>query len=1151
MAERRIPEEPEEPRYGQNTLDSPKKLLQHMAVSLVNSFPGISCKSRNGCTEVMHETGALGYGGIHTIFNPESIHVIKDDKDFIIAWHHGTGADNVKHGIEVWNVTDDTRAVLDLGRFSTSDIHVSFTKLHDAVYMAIERELTVNYTSQYRTKNKILDYIDSAWVVREMGFNIVPNIQDVSAIATAGIGLLGARSDYGSAVFDNRIVVVGGVKATGVVGDVHYSTDGKRWTAVTPIAREYVVDGGVIVTDDGENVYESITFPKRRGHKLIVAYGKLWMIGGEDENGDVQNDVWWTEDMEIWYRHYTTPSWVARRHFGLVSHDDKLWIIGGFDSTDTALSDVWNSEDGETWAQVTQVSGYTARGGHVAMTYNGTVYIHGGEGLEDVWSSADLATWTQVTADALLGQRSYHGAVVYDNKMWIAGGVEGGTEKNDVYSSTDGGTWTTVDASADWSIRKEFVLLDFLSNLWVICGYGDSAFRSDGYYSDDGTAWTSSTNSLTPGKYYSYTWTFVRRTDEYAALESIDDYQYDAWEEYGITQIVGIDEVLLTGTVSLSSTALTGSGTAFDTELSVGKRIRIDGQPKYYEVSEITDATNAVVTNADGDSYTSKKFALLPDDGDPISTTTYRPGECEGIENINLRRVIYTFSGETFSRVFLTLPYSAESLAIGATHARIYRTLSADTLAAAQGLSHKYLMDIALSNGRKIIRDDMADDTLAGVTYAIEVTDLSVPPQGRYCFWAGGKLWIGGDPDKKGYWFASQAPSNTQYPQKYASLFDLDNDYVTCDPDDGQHDTGGFEFLGDAYFGKERKLFILVKADVTGTPRCISPYIGIACPNSIAKGNDPTTGEPAVFFESESGPAILTAGGKVRLTHEFRISELWPRGDAGPLKQSGGAATNWYTRNKVSGAYWLDTYWLFRGDSEDTVCQIATNKAIGIHYAQDGRSYGGFELAFASPLVGGETIFEPQFLVPIDNNRAYMVSHKSHPTDGRIYRLVQLCDPAAWEDTYDEGTAAIVAEWEPRPFWVGPNRDSTGTATKIINHVDFADTDGLEVTIKADESRTSLPTTYSQTRLSGRANTGMAGYRETEVIPLGDGVHGSRFSILTKKTVPDDGDFEMHCPEIEIVETQVEDEFQGTRGDYPAVTFVVAADASPEVDAYA
>lgn len=1151
MDGRRIPVELEEPRFGQNTLDSAKKLLQHQSQKLINALPGISIKPRNGGTEVMHEVGALGYGSIHTLFSAESVHVVKNEKDYIITWHHGTGADNTKHGIEIWNVTDDARTVLDLGNFSTSGVHVSFTKLHDAIYMAIEREFTTNYTSQYRTRNKILDYISGAWVAREMGFNIVPNIQDVSAVVTAGIVLLGARTDYGSAVFLNKIWVVGGAKSTGTVGDVHYSPDGKRWTAVTPIAREYVVDGGVIVEDGGEYVYETITFPKRRGHKLIVFNSKLWMIGGQDESGDEQNDVWWTSEGETWYRHYTTPGWVARRYFGLVSHDSKLWIIGGFNAADAALSDVWNSTDGETWAEVTQTVPFTARGGHVAMAYNNTVYIHGGVGLEDVWSSADLATWTQVTADALLGQRAYHGAVVYDNKMWIAGGLESATEHNDVYSSTDGGTWTTVDASAEWSIRKEFVLLDFLSNLWVICGYGDSTYRSDGYYSDDGAAWTSSTSSLTPDKYYSYTWTFVRRKDEYAVLASMADYQYDAWEINGITQIVGIDEQLLTGTVSLSGTALTGSGSAFDTELVAGQRIRIDGQPYYYTISSITDATNAVVVNDDGDSYTDKKFALLPDDGDAISTETYRPGETEGIEDINLRRTIYTFAGEDFARVFLTVPYSAEALAIGVTHARLHRTLSGSSQTIAQGLSHRYLIDVALGTAQKTVRDDTADVTLAGVTYAIEVTGLSVPPVGRYSFWDGGRLWIGGNPDSKGFWYASQVPSNTQYPQKYASLFDLDNDYVTCDPDDGQQDSGGFEFLGDAYFCKERKIYGLSGADVTGTPYCISPYIGVACPNSIAKGNDPTTGEPAVFFLSESGPAILTAGGKVRLMHEFRISELWPRGAAGPLKRSTGAATNWYTRNKVSGAYWLDTYWLLYGDSEDTDCQITTNKGIGIHYAQDGSSYGGFELAFASPLESGAVIFEPIMLVPVDNNRAYMISHKSHPTTGRKYRMVQFFNPAAWVDTFAEGTAKILTTWKPRPFYVGPYRDNTGMAMKIINHVDFGDTDGLIISIEADESRTVLPTTYAQTRQSGVANTGMAAYRETEVIPLGDGIPGSRFTIETKKTVPADGDFEIHCPEIEVIPTQSDEEFLATIGTYPDTTFVVKADAVPEVDAYA
>lgn len=189
--------------------------------------------------------------------------------------------------------------------------------------------------------------------------------------------------------------------------------------------------------------------------------------------------------------------------------------------------------------------------------------------------------------------------------------------------------------------------------------------------------------------------------------------------------------------------------------------------------------------------------------------------------------------------------------------------------------------------------------------------------------------------------------------------------------------------------------------------------------------------------------------------------------------------------------------------------------------------------------------FEPQFLIPFDNTRAFTLSHAFG-----THRLVQFCDSESNVDSFEERDEKYSVEYKPRPFMVGRFRDNTANAKKIINHVDFKDTEGLEITIEADESRTSLPTTYVQERQSGVSSTGMETYRETEVINLPDGVKGSRFSVLTKKVVPADGDVEIHCPEIEIIPTKTEHEFQSAGGAFPSPVFVIKADDDPEENAY-
>lgn len=1152
MTTSRLPKELEYPLFGMNNLDSTELLQQHYSKSIVNAYPGTSIKPRYGCTEKYHLYGedGLAYGLPDMTYRSEATGYEYLGKKYAIMWAYGTVGGSVRHLIIIHNITDQSTQYLDVGVFSENEIHVSFLKLYRSVYVAIERNYLTNVTNQYRDISKIL-YIDESgsWHTREMGINISPEIQSVFVENTEGFGLFGGRSRYGAAVWNNEIWVVGGVNASGTLNSMYHSVDGNSWEAQVVTARELMWDSGTgdPVTDDVlEQYYVDATVPYRYGHRLIVFDEKLWFFGGRTDS-EYYNDIWYTEDGALWYNYGKVAAFSERYDFGLVEYLGELYIIGGYDSSDNALSDVWKSSDGATWTEVTQVSGFTARGGHAAWVYGGKIWLQGGVGLTDILNSTDGATWTEVAADAGLGSRSGHGIVSYQGSMWCVAGLDGSTQQNDVYNSTDGITWALVQGSADFSARYDFTLLVFLDELFVVCGYTGAAWPEDIYHSNAGIVWTPSTTGIESNQYYDYTWTFIRRTDEYATLSSISAFIYEAWETVNGQLYVGVDEQILTGTVSLSGSDLTGSGTAFSTELSVGDRIRIDGVPRSFEVEGITDDGSATVTNDLADTFSGASFTLLPADGDPVSTDTYRPGETEGVEDTNFRRLVYTYSTTDYCRVFIQIPASAAAQAKGATHVRVYRTLKASSGTIAQGLSHRYLKDVALGGVRNL-RDTVGDDTLAGVTYSIEVTGLYAPPAGRFCFWAGGRLWIGGNPDKKGFWFASQTPSNTQYPDKYASIFDLENDWITCDPDDNQRDTAGFEFLGDAYFCKERKIFWLSKASLNNTVTQISYHIGVAFPNSVAIGVDPSDLQPAVYFISESGPAILKAGGVVRLLDEFKISDLW-HWKTGLIKTSSGIPTDWHTRNKVFGAFWNSAYWLFFGDSEDTESQLPTNTIAGCRFAEDNQSRGAFKIEFNRLSEATEDLFEPQFIVPFDNVTAYAVSHKTYGSAWQ-HRIVQFLDQSSFVDTFGEGTAVINVEWAPRPIWSGPYRESKAELDKVLIRMVFADTDGCVVTVISDDGRHNVPNTVQQFRLSGVTASGHEIYRKTLVIKIKEGVFGSHFTIFINKTIPTTGAVEIFSPEIVTCSMGSEDEFSSPGGALPTIVFVEDANTIPEVNVF-
>jgi hypothetical protein len=1154
MKQKRIPEELEYPVYGMNNLDSVEQLLQHESRQLVNAFPGKHIIPRHGCTEVMLIDSAdteVASTLSDTVYRSEGTGFIYNNKKYIILWAYGTIGGSLKHVIVIHNITDGTTQISDIGSFLEDEIHVSFVKLYKSVYVAIERNYQTNNTNEYRDISKIL-YIDedNTWHTREIGINISPVIQSLYTESTQGFGLFGGRSQYGATVFNNEMWVFGGINDSGKLNTLYHSQDGNLWTQQIVDSRELLwsEDDSALLDEFDTQLYSETTVPYRSGCRLIVFGDYMFLIAGKEESGSgptVHNDVWYTEDGEVWYDYGNTIDFDERYDFGLVEYADKLWIVGGFDSSGFALSDVWSSSDGFTWTEVTQVSGYSARGNHATWTYGGYIWVHGGIGTTDILRTTDGATWEEVAADAGLGQRTGHGVVSYNGYMYLVAGMDTATPQNDVYSSDDGITWTLLTGSAEFSARYNFTLLNFLDELWVICGYTGSTWPEDIYHSNTGSTWTRSSSGIESNQYYSYTWTFLRRTDEYAVLSSIDDFIYDPWETVKGSLIVGVDENLIIGTVSLSSNTLTGTDTIFLTDIKVGDRVRINGTAKYYVVTEVASDISATVINANGDSYSDNRMAVLPSDGDSITTNYFRPGECEGIEDLNYRRVVYTYSATDFCRVFIGINESIAATSKGATHVRVYRTLQGTTSTVAKGLSHRYLVDIALGH-RKTYRDVLSDDALAGETNVIEVTGKFAPPAGRFCFWAGGRLWIGGNPDREGFWFASMQPSNTQYPEKYASIFDMNNEFLTCDPEDNQQDTGGFEFLGDAYFCKERKIFRLSNASFDNTLTKISYHIGVACPNSIAFGVDPATGAPAVYFLSETGPAILTAGGKIRLLTEFKIAELWQQ-KTGVLKNNDGAPTDWHTRNKVFGVFWNDSYWLFYGDSDDTDSTLSANKIYGCHYATDGTSYGAFSVSINQ--YEGNTIFEPQMIIVYDNITAMAISHKMSGSNWK-HRIVQFLDQENFIDTFDEGSVVINTKWEVRPFWMSSLREKKGVADKILLRIKFADEELYTITITADEARKIVANVYTQTTQSGISLSGIEDYRKSIVINLKPGIIGSFFTILQDKVVPTTGVLEIYSPELIVTPIDAEYEFQSSGATVSQETYVENVNETPEVDVF-
>lgn len=82
------------------------------------------------------------------------------------------------------------------------------------------------------------------------------------------------REGHSSVVFKDHIFVIGGKGQTKILNDVWKSKDGKEWVQITA----------------------SAAFSPRFKHASFVHQGYIYVVAGEDEAGNYNNEVWKSDD---------------------------------------------------------------------------------------------------------------------------------------------------------------------------------------------------------------------------------------------------------------------------------------------------------------------------------------------------------------------------------------------------------------------------------------------------------------------------------------------------------------------------------------------------------------------------------------------------------------------------------------------------------------------------------------------------------------------------------------------------------------------------------------------------------------------------------------------------------------------------------------
>ncbi len=262
-------------------------------------------------------------------------------------------------------------------------------------------------------------------------------------------------------------------------------------------------------------VTENAAFAARDGAGALVFKDRMWLLGGWNPGDKVHfpqicnSEVWSSSDGATWRLENPQAPWEGRHTAGYVVHDGRMWIVGGDPNQGHYQNDVWSSADGVKWDLVNSEVPWAPRALHCTVAFDDTIWVMGGQTLpqfapaeeaffNDVWRSADGTTWTRVTEHAPWSPRGMIGGrVVFEGRMWLLGGGTYDTPTtpsrsfyNDVWSSDDGVSWERHAESTPWEPRQYHEVAVFDGKMWVLEGYNAaSGNRRDVWYSADGVNW--------------------------------------------------------------------------------------------------------------------------------------------------------------------------------------------------------------------------------------------------------------------------------------------------------------------------------------------------------------------------------------------------------------------------------------------------------------------------------------------------------------------------------------------------------------------------------------------------------------------------------------------------------------------------------------
>lgn len=258
-------------------------------------------------------------------------------------------------------------------------------------------------------------------------------------------------------------------------------------------------------------VSDRAPFAPRDGAGALTLGGRMWLLGGWNPRGETpcacNSEVWCSRDGVRWRCATAEAPWEGRHAAGWVVHEERLWVIGGDANQGYHQRDIWSSRDGVSWDRVLPEAPWGPRCFQHTYSFEGRLWVMGGQTMpeyaavpeifyDDIWCSEEGRQWTRLVEHAPWPPRGNSSVpIVFDDRLWIIGGGTYNTPQhpdrrvyNDVWHSADGVTWERAVEHAPWAPREFHDVAAWDGRLWVLGGWSGES-RSDVWHSADGVHW--------------------------------------------------------------------------------------------------------------------------------------------------------------------------------------------------------------------------------------------------------------------------------------------------------------------------------------------------------------------------------------------------------------------------------------------------------------------------------------------------------------------------------------------------------------------------------------------------------------------------------------------------------------------------------------